>query len=478
MATFNKTRIKTPVKNLAGGKAKPLRAKEELALLVVSNLVEDNFYRSSNDTIERLQLLCSKVPAEFIGKLAVYARKEFHVRSITHALIGELIRNGKGTPNIRKYIYEAIERPDDIAGVVSYYRAHVESEGAFPAALYHGLKQSFDKFNDYQLGKYKMSNAEWKLVDLINMIRPVPTERNKTALSAIVTTGKFGVDTWETVISKEGADKQEEWERLIMEEKLGYMAMLRNLNNFCKVGVSDEAWKKVYNFLTDESAVENSKQFPYRFFSAYKTLERSEHTVPRIAFKALSKACDLSVKNMPNLEDTAILLDTSGSMQMGHSGKSIINPIEIGALMAAVAIKYSDKSDLIIFASTGKRKNINPELPVLEIVNKILSMVGEVGHGTDMYSSFDAMNRGYKRIMIVSDMQTWARGTGTKYNNWCKKYSSDPFVYEIDVTGYGTTQFDGSKVFRFGGFSDTIFKLMEHAETDSTKLVKEVESYM
>ena len=44
-------------------------------------------------------------------------------------------------------------------------------------------------------------------------------------------------DTWEAALSS-GADKREAWERLLREEKLGALALLRNLRNMRDVGVN------------------------------------------------------------------------------------------------------------------------------------------------------------------------------------------------------------------------------------------------
>jgi len=65
--------------------------------------------------------------------------------------------------------------------------------------------------------------------------------------------------TWETELSLKGNTK-EVWERLIDENRLGYMAMMRNLRNIIKSGASN--MDKVYEYLTDEERVLKNKQLP------------------------------------------------------------------------------------------------------------------------------------------------------------------------------------------------------------------------
>lgn len=72
-------------------------------------------------------------------------------------------------------------------------------------------------------------------------------------------------ETWETQISMKG-NKSHVWESLINNKKLPFMAMLRNLRNMIKTGISDEHHKINIGRLTDERSIARSKQFPFRFF--------------------------------------------------------------------------------------------------------------------------------------------------------------------------------------------------------------------
>ena len=82
-------------------------------------------------------------------------------------------------------------------------------------------------------------------------------------------------ETWETQVSSKG-NKASTWEELIDHRKLPFMAMLRNLRNLILAGVSEKHHKWALKKLTDEGAVINSKQFPFRFFSAYEVLNELE----------------------------------------------------------------------------------------------------------------------------------------------------------------------------------------------------------
>ena len=82
-------------------------------------------------------------------------------------------------------------------------------------------------------------------------------------------------ETWETQVSMKG-NKAATWQDLIDHNKLPFMAMLRNLRNLIIAGVSPKHHQWVMHKLNDERAVVNSRQFPFRFFSAYEVLGELE----------------------------------------------------------------------------------------------------------------------------------------------------------------------------------------------------------
>ncbi|XP_061652420.1 telomerase protein component 1 isoform X2 [Phyllopteryx taeniolatus] len=78
-------------------------------------------------------------------------------------------------------------------------------------------------------------------------------------------------ETWERLLSLEG-NKAATWEKLIDNKSLPFMAMLRNLRNMINQGISTAHHKKILSRLTNKKAVLQSRQFPFRFLSAYKVI--------------------------------------------------------------------------------------------------------------------------------------------------------------------------------------------------------------
>ncbi|XP_041946088.1 telomerase protein component 1 [Alosa sapidissima] len=78
-------------------------------------------------------------------------------------------------------------------------------------------------------------------------------------------------DTWDRLLSQEG-NKAATWEKLIDSKSLPFMAMLRNLRNMISQGISERHHQKILARLTSKSSVIQSRQFPFRFLSAYKVI--------------------------------------------------------------------------------------------------------------------------------------------------------------------------------------------------------------
>ncbi|KAL2082053.1 hypothetical protein ACEWY4_021871 [Coilia grayii] len=94
-------------------------------------------------------------------------------------------------------------------------------------------------------------------------------------------------ETWDRLLSQQG-NKAATWEKLIDGKSLPFMAMLRNLRNMITQGISERHHQKILARLTSKSAVIQSRQFPFRFLSAYKAILELGKEVPKTEEKATS----------------------------------------------------------------------------------------------------------------------------------------------------------------------------------------------
>jgi 60 kDa SS-A/Ro ribonucleoprotein len=478
MAKFNATlpKQKTLTENLAGGQA--YKQSDELALvsLLLTSFVNDQFYKTAESTLTELRSLVSKVKdKEFVAKAAIFARDRFGMRSITHALAGELTSQLNGAEWGKNFYDKVVVRVDDMTEIMSYYLAYKTSKDnpKFPNSLKKGFAKAFDKFDGYQLAKYKGEGKEVKLVDLVNIVHPVPTERNKAALQLLVKGELKNTQTWESKLSQAGqmAESEEDlaqlkadaWGELIATRKIGYFALLRNLRNI--ITQSPTAVKSACELLVDEKMIKNSRVLPFRFSTAYEEISKlGSSKEVRDVLVAINQALDISVCNVPKFDgETLVVMDVSGSM----SGR----PSEIASLFGAILAKVNN-SDVMTFSTSANYKQYNPMDSVLTIRNGFRYS----GGGTNFRAIFDKANKKYDRVIILSDMQGWVGyETPTRqFAEYKKKFGANPFVYSWDLAGLGTLQFPEQNVFALAGFSDKVFDIMKMMELDKKALYNEI----
>lgn len=491
MSRFNQP-VKPPqpnTLNLAGGAAFSQSPELELVSIMLTSLVNDQFYQKATDTMSRLKGLIGQCDKLFVAKAAIYARKTFGMRSITHVAAAELARYAGGQPWGRKFYEAVIERPDDMTEIASYYLANCadaapankRKKKTLTSAMKAGFAKAFDRFDAYTLAKYRGEGKELKLVDVVNMVRPVPTTGNAGALENLAKGTLKSTETWESQLTQAGQKatsddekdefKKEVWANLIRQNKLPIFALLRNLRNIMEQ--SPEVLYLVIEKLTNKTVIGKSKIFPFRFVTAYDEIQKvANGSLARTMLIALNKAIDISTKNVPSFEgDTLVVLDVSSSMtSLPYGSKSKTTPAKIGSLFAAVLAKVNN-ADLMTFDHSARYVRYNPADSTVTIAN-----VNFNGGSTNFSSIFQTANRPYARIFILSDMQGWEANSDLRVGLQAYKRTTgaNPFLYSFDLQGYGTMMFPESKVFAIAGFSEKIFDIIKMLETDKNAMINEI----
>jgi len=498
MSKFNKKKAGTKTTNLAGGKSYKESPELELVSLLLTSFVKDQYYRDSGTALKQLEAVVKKLPdLSFGAKAGIYARTEFGMRSITHAL-ASIIANeikGQGVSWGKSFFNKVVYRTDDITEILANYfdkYSKDKKRAVLPNALKKGLAKAFDKFDAYQIAKYKGGTKEVSLLDAINLVRPRPTEKNAEALKKLVVDNKLSSDgTWETKLTKAGqtAKTEEEkekfkadaWKELVGTRKIGYFALLRNLRNIAEQ--SPDMLDKALDMLRDEKLIKKSLVLPFRFYTAYKEFKNSRLDRARDIMVAIDDAVEISLNNVPKFDGSMLVaLDDSGSMGgFGYGDRDKQTPIEIGALFAAVLVK-TNNCDFLMFSDDARYVNVNPKDSVMTITEHIAK--NNHGGGTDFGYPFTRAKKKYDRIILMSDMQGWKEtswGWGSSgvtapkaFKTYQDKYGVGTHLYSFDLAGYGTLEFPENQVYCLAGFSDKVFDMMKLLEQDKKALVNKI----
>ncbi len=146
-----------------------------------------------------------------------------------------------------------------------------------------------------------------------------------------------------------GGMDAEAWEAVI--PSMGAMALLRNLRNFDEAGIGEATVEVVIDTITDSTEVAKARLFPYQVWAAYR------HAPSDNWKRALGRTLDHTVANMPALDGTLVVIDTSGSMQAPVSNRSKLRRVDVAAVMAMVTAKRAADVDVVIY---GQRNALVP----------------------------------------------------------------------------------------------------------------------
>ena len=373
MAKFNEKKMaKQPTeRNFMGETAFKMEDKEELISTVMTTFLQGEYYEKEATKIVRIQELLKKVDPLFAAKLAIYARNEGNLRSVTHFVAAEIAKYVSGTDWGKRFYNRIVVRPDDMSEIVSAY-AHINGMpqndiSKIPNAMKGGFKTALERLDAYQLDKYKMKNRSVSMIDLIRLFHPKGNQKNAEAFKRLVNgeslEGLYETKILEKEMTKAGQltknateDEKKEAKHEAISEILGnvkgmpIMNLIRNLRNI--ILYAPDKVEDACTQLRIKDKILKSRLLPFRFATAYAEVEKmiwgKSNTDTAIAFEsdkakdeltkaqfdnlkrsvldALEDAIQYSVENIPELEgNVAILVDHSGSCRGDAGGSSAVS---------------------------------------------------------------------------------------------------------------------------------------------------------
>jgi len=507
----------TPTTTFEGGAAVTRSPERDLYLLCASFMFgEPTFYETVDDRVSRFRGLVSQVVAErpeFIPAFVPYLRDTLNMRTVSvvlaaeYALAVRALREADrpvGTAtSVRRVVASALSRADEPAEFVAYW-AQRTGRKTLPGGVQRGVADAVTRlYTEYSALKYDGASREWRMGDVLDLTHPTPSGTMQGALfpylldrrhgradthadlsllpmvaknrelhamptaearAALLSTpglmDEAGI-TWEQ-LSGFGPMDKDAWEAAI--PTMGYMALLRNLRNFDEKGVSDAVADKVAARLADPEQVAKSRQFPYRFLSAHRAAPSLRWGWP------LERALDAACAGIPSLPGrTLVIIDTSGSMQAGVSGRSKVSCVDAAAVLAIALAKRGADVDVVGFADTAFEHKLTPGKSVLSEIERFSKRVGSVGYGTNIPGALDTYS-GHDRVFLFSDMQTM---DGHYDRGAVHRLPAHVPYYGFNLAGYGSTVIDATRPnrYEFGGFSDSVFRLIPALESGADQVL-------
>ena len=311
---------------------------------------------------------------------------------------------------------QVMSRGDDALSQLAYFLYSNHGKQNMPSLLKRSIAAKLERLEPYEAAKYK--NAEIGLRDAVRI-----THAHSALIDEFMQTAAIKLPaqkkTWENLRS-EGMG----WKEIFGQISMGHMALLRNLRGVF-TEIEDAAFCEEY-LSRLKGGVAGGRQFPFRYYSAYKAVEKSECAhKPRI-MDALEECMDLSMENIPKFRGkTMCLSDNSGSAWGAiPSEYGSVQIAIIDNLSSVIAAAASEEGYVGKFGDRLKVFPISRRGQILRqcrgISEKTYTDVGASTEGGiwEFFKAAIAKKEHWDQIFIYSDQQA---GHGGLYGTQAQK---------------------------------------------------------
>lgn len=475
-------------KNREGAPAYALEARHQLAQLAMTGTLSRTFYADARAQLADVMALAEKVPAVFLAKAAIHARKRGHMKDMPAVMLAVLSRRDPAL--FARAFPRVVDNGRMLRTFVQVMRSGAtgrKSLGSRPKAEIQGW---LNAASDVALMRAAVGQQP-SLADIVKMVHPKPASPERRALYAWLVGKPYDVAMLPEPARSFEAFKRdrtnpvpdvpfqmltsldltpEHWVEIA--GKAGWQMLRMNLNTFDRqcVYAIDGFAEMVAARLKDEAEIAKARVMPYQLMMAYRAAGRD---VPHLVREALQDAIEVSLANVPAIEGNVVIApDVSGSMSSPVTGyrrgaSTAVRCIDVAALVAAAMLRQNPAAKVLPFERDVVDVDLNPRDTVMTNAGKLAS-VG--GGGTNCSAPLAALNKAKAKVdlvVFVSDNQSWMDArrpdrTGLM-TEWAKlkQRNRNAKLVCIDIQPYGTTQApERDDILNVGGFSDAVFEIV------------------
>ncbi|GLW75413.1 RNA-binding protein [Kitasatospora phosalacinea] len=486
-----------PLTNHQGGAGWQRDPRTELFVLAVTHFSgQHSFYESAADREERFTTLVRRFaledPSWALGLLR-WLRNQAQIRSAAVAGAVEFARaraEARAPGHSRQAVDAVLQRPDEPGEFLALWTARYGRR--LPQPVRRGLGDAARRlYTARAVLKYDTPSHAFRFADVLELTHPAPAAdrprqgelfryvldrrhhlhravppRDEPVLAAREQLAALPLAerpavlaapdaahrlaaagmTWEALAGwLQGPMDAAAWEAVI--PSMGTMALVRNLRNFDRAGIGDEAASLVAARITDPEQVARSRQLPFRFLAAHRAAPG-----PRWA-AALETALGHSLANVPHLPGrTLVLVDRSGSMFGVPESRTELTRADAAAVFGSALALRADRADLVEFGTDSRPVEPAPDESLLTTVERFHDL-----GGTDTAGAVARHFDGHHRVVVITDEQPGLFGRFDPFAS----VPPDVPVYTWNLCGYRTGHAPPAPNRHvFGGLSDAAFRLV------------------
>lgn len=484
---------RTDAVNEAGGTAYALSPQAALAQYAATGCLNDTFYATAEDQLQKTLDLAAEVPTDFIARTAVYCREKGFMKDMPALLCAVLA--ARDAERLELIFSRVLDNAKMVRNFVQILRSGVtgrKSLGTLPKRL---VRKWIEKQSDEALFRADVGQSP-SLADIVKMVHPKPANASREALLGYLIGRPHNAEALPALVRAFEAWKQnpvgnppdvpfqmltalnlgpQQWKAIA--RRAPWQMTRMNLNTFARHGVFEtpKLTRLIAKRLRDPEEIKRARVFPYQLMMAYNSTSAD---VPPPIREALQDAMEIAIANVPAVAGKVIVCpDVSGSMSSAVSGHrkgatSAVRCIDVAALVAAALLRKNRDAEVLPFENSVVSVALNPRDSVMTNAQKLASIGGG---GTNCSAPLAELNRRKAKgdlVVFVSDNQSWmdvpARGcfagspTETM-REWAAFKQRNPAARLVclDIQPYATTQAKGSAdILNIGGFSDSVFSVI------------------
>lgn len=436
------------IKNEEGYTVYKMRDDQALFLEASSFVPRNSFYLGIKTKLENFEKLIDKLIAtepQFVVALAWYLGKIMGIRLSPVIMVARLYSAGT---YCKRTIHEVFTRPDFLANFLSYWKGRIPGGlKSIRKEVLLTLRKTLESYGELTLKRRKMLNREFKLKDLIKILKPKPATSEMSLLykaiiedskrSKLVTvvnkeTGKVESSEHTTAaISDDRVSYKEKQEFVKLNvSKLPINSLIKNLS-FLEGNDAGKLKTRLTSLFQDGSAMRFINPFDLIFLESID--HRNYNKSVRVP-QEIEDVCDEVLKKFISFECKAqmpvILYDRSGSMEgEGHrTGSKFLSMLNgLFTLRDFRFYTFASKNYGGYGASAGKIRN-NTILPagIEDVTSNFIDMPSSFGPnaiaktiqnlivcngGTELMNAVEWTVKCHPLMdlfIIITDEATWA----------------------------------------------------------------------
>jgi len=427
---------------------------------------------------------------EFVARMAIYLREQKNMSQPAFLLTAELAALRGNDEPTGQLVGRIVRHVADIpVWLACFHNGGNRKPGR---AVHKRLSALLNQLDEYQFTRCSRE-TQAGIKDALLFLRPRAAGRDQKMLFAkILRDQVLTRPTWEQewhVLHQQHYDSPEQrqvilrdkWKEGISSFRIGYTALLDNLQPMLCTGVSGKVLKLAAEYLGNAAAVTRAGHSPLRMLEAYRSLRRKDLGGTGMLTEALEQAALHSSWSRSDFGKNAvsvIAMDVSDSMKSPVNGAGGSLRFDIAPLLA---LSWKNRGEEVITGIVGNTwKPMDfPGRPILSATNDLRLREGEAGYAINAHLVLQDLLRKRQvadKVLIFTDTRLWDNRTfnqaaGTNLGDWWREYrrqvAPQAKLYCFDLAGYGWKPLErpGDDVCLIAGWQEGIFDVLQALDT-------------